>query len=103
MAISPIAIKTVGAGPHLLFQGQAGSRAWAAYLGLGLAAIGTYYLLPQAGAGQAIVLTTVNATAAAAAFRTAARTQSLTRVVWVALALAMTCSTLANGPYYAYP
>jgi diguanylate cyclase (GGDEF)-like protein len=66
-------------------------------------ALVAYYLLPRAGAAQAVVLTIVNAAAAAGALRAAHRTQGRTRVVWTALGTAMALATLANGPYYAYP
>ena len=73
------------------------------YAALGAAAILVYYILPKGGVAQAILLTAVNASAAAAAWRGAVRANGLNRVVWAALAAAMTLSTLANGPYYAYP
>jgi diguanylate cyclase (GGDEF)-like protein len=79
------------------------SHLWMLYAALGAAAILVYYILPKGGVAQAILLTAVNASAAAAAWRGAVRANGLNRVVWAALAAAMTLSTLANGPYYAYP
>jgi diguanylate cyclase (GGDEF)-like protein len=81
----------------------AGRQAWLVYLGIGTAAIALYYRLPRAGVAQGVLLTVVNATAFIAAFRTVRRTNGLARIVWLALGAAMTLSTLANGPYYAYP
>jgi diguanylate cyclase len=84
-------------------RGAGASHLWMLYGALGAAAILVYYLLPKGGVAQAILLTVVNASAAAAAWRGAVRANGLNRVVWAALAAAMTLSTLANGPYYAYP
>ena len=79
------------------------SRMWMLYAALGAAAILVYYLLPKAGVAQAVLLTAANGSAAAAALWRAVRTSRLNRLVWSALASAMTLSTLANGPYYLYP
>ncbi|MEY2449012.1 MAG: hypothetical protein QOH79_2488 [Acidimicrobiaceae bacterium] len=76
---------------------------WIAYLVVGLALIGGYYLLPRAGTAQAVLLTALNASAAIAACVAAARTRGATRVVWLSFGIAMTLATLANGPYYGYP
>jgi diguanylate cyclase (GGDEF)-like protein len=79
------------------------SHVWMLYAALGAAAILVYYLLPKAGVAQAILLTTVNASAVVAALRAALRTSRLNRLVWIALAASMALSTLANSPYYLYP
>jgi diguanylate cyclase (GGDEF)-like protein len=79
------------------------SHVWMLYAALGTAAILVYYLLPKGGVAQAILLTVVNGSAAVAAVRAAVRASRLNRLVWAALASAMTLSTLANGPYYLYP
>jgi|GEM_PF-4968292 len=84
-------------------RGTGTSHLWMLYAAVGVAAILVYYLLPKGGVAQAAVLTVANASAAAAAWRGAVRATGLNRVVWAALASAMTLSTLANGPYYAYP
>jgi diguanylate cyclase (GGDEF)-like protein len=84
-------------------RGETASSSWFIRLALGLTAIGIYYLLPQGGAGQATLLTTLNGTAAVWAFRGASKTQGRTRVVWVSLGMAMALATLANGPYYGIP
>jgi diguanylate cyclase len=78
-------------------------RAWAVLLAVGLAAIGAYYLLPEAGIAQAVVLCLVNATGAVAAYRAGARSRGLIRLVWTSLGAAMTLSTLANISYYGFP
>jgi diguanylate cyclase (GGDEF)-like protein len=76
---------------------------WLVYLSLGVAAIGTYYMLPRAGVAQGVLLTAVNATASAAAFRAAARTTGRQRTVWGFLGISMALASLANGTYYAIP
>jgi diguanylate cyclase len=91
---------TPRSGPPL---GAAPSRVWVAYLLLGAVATGTYYLLPRAGVAQAGLLSVLNATAAACAYRAALRTRRRTRLVWVALGAAMSLSTLANMGYYGFP
>jgi len=73
------------------------------YAALGAAAILVYYLLPKAGLAQALLLTSVNASAVVAAIRAALRTSRLNRLVWVALAASMALSTLANGPTICTP
>jgi diguanylate cyclase (GGDEF)-like protein len=79
------------------------SRMWMLYAALGAAAILVYYLLPKGGVAGGVLLTAANGSAAAAALWRALRTSRLNRLVWSALATAMTLSTLANGPYYLYP
>ncbi|HZC53114.1 MAG TPA: EAL domain-containing protein [Mycobacterium sp.] len=76
---------------------------WLAVLVLGLAAIGGYYVLPQAGVGQAVVISLVAATGAVAALIAACRGRGLTRVVWACLGVGMSLSTMANAPYYGFP
>src|SRR5258706_15594721 len=75
---------------------------WIVYLSAGIGAILVYYTLPRAGVGQAVLLTVLNATAAVGAFRAAVRAHGQTRVVWVALGIAMSLTTLANGAYYGF-
>jgi diguanylate cyclase (GGDEF)-like protein len=82
---------------------RARASAWLVYAVLASVAMGVYFLLPRAGVSQGVLLTTLNATAAVATFLRARRTEGLTRLVWTALGMSMTFSTLANGPYYAYP
>ncbi|MDX6286540.1 MAG: diguanylate cyclase [Frankiales bacterium] len=82
---------------------HAASLGWLVYLVLGAAAITTYYFLPRAGVGQAVLLTVLNATAAGLAYRGASKTHGRARVVWASLAISMTFATLANGPYYGVP
>jgi len=76
---------------------------WLIYLGLGAAAIATYYMLPRGGVAQGVLLTAVNATASAAAFRSGARTTGRQRNVWSFLGIAMALATVANGLYYSIP
>ena len=78
-------------------------QGWVLLLLAGLGAIFGYYLLPQAGVAQAVVLSVVNAAAAVAAFVAAVRSVGLSRVVWVSLGVGLMFSTLANIPYYGYP
>jgi diguanylate cyclase (GGDEF)-like protein len=73
---------------------------WVVYLSLGVGAICAYYALPRAGVGQAVLLTLLNGTAAVAGLRAARRTRGYNRVIWLALGLSMSFTTLANGPYY---
>jgi diguanylate cyclase (GGDEF)-like protein len=99
-AVSPVVdVNLSRPGPHATGV----SHAWMLYAALGAAAILVYYLLPTGGLAQAVLLTVANGSGAAAALRAALRTTALNRVAWAALAAAMTLSTLANGPYYAYP
>jgi diguanylate cyclase (GGDEF)-like protein len=84
-------------------QGAHADRLWVGMLSVGLAAIGAYYVLPRGGAAQAFVLCLVNATGAVAAYRAAARSRALIRLVWISLGASMTLSTVANIPYYAFP
>jgi diguanylate cyclase len=76
---------------------------WIVLLALGLGAIGGYYLVPEAGVAQAVILCVVNLTAAVFAFRVASRARGLDRTVWLGLAVGQTLCSLANVPYYAYP
>jgi signal transduction histidine kinase len=69
----------------------------------GVVATGGYYVLPEAGVGQAVVLCAVNAVGAYAAYVAAARAAGLSRIVWLFLGVGMTLSASANVPYYGYP
>jgi hypothetical protein len=99
ISIESTAIQSAGPRRHSIAVG----RIWILYSAVTAGAILAYYLLPRAGAAQALVLTVVNGTAAAAALRAARRSNGSARVVWAVLGSAMAFATLANGPYYAYP
>jgi len=76
---------------------------WAVYAAVSATAIAVFYLLPRAGATQAVLLTAVNAAAVVATVRPALRSRGSTRVVWIALSCSMMFAAMANGPYYAIP
>jgi signal transduction histidine kinase len=88
-------------GRHLAWLNM--TTGWVMLLVLGVLAVAGYYVLPQAGVAQAVILCVVNTIAACAALVAAARTRGLSRIVWLCLGLGMTLSTLANVPYYGYP
>jgi signal transduction histidine kinase len=69
----------------------------------GVVAACGYYILPEAGVGQAVVLCLVNAVGAYGAYVAAARAAGLSRIVWLFLGVGMTLSASANTPYYGYP
>jgi diguanylate cyclase (GGDEF)-like protein len=95
--------EVIGPVEHAEAQSKPVSRVWMLYAALGTAAILVYYMLPKAGLGQALLLTSANASAVVAAMCAALRASRLNRVVWIALAASMALSTLANAPYYLYP
>jgi diguanylate cyclase (GGDEF)-like protein len=73
------------------------------YVCVASAAIGTYYLLPEAGVAQAALFVLFNAVAMLAAWRAAIRAAGTDRMVWTSVAIALTLAVLANVPYYAFP
>ncbi|HKC29693.1 MAG TPA: EAL domain-containing protein [Jatrophihabitans sp.] len=76
---------------------------WAMLLAAGVAAIAGYYQLPQAGVGQAVVLSSVNAIPVAASVLAARRARGLSRSAWISLAVGMLFSTLGDIVYIGYP
>lgn len=92
-----------GLGDRLTWRVMVAPAGWVVLLVAGVVTVAVYYALPRAGVAQAVVLCVVNASGAAGAGVTAARTRGLPRIVWLSLGIAMVLATLANIGYYGYP
>jgi diguanylate cyclase len=78
-------------------------RVWHLYLVAGAVAIAAYYLLPEAGWAQCVLLNVLNATVALAAGRAAWRSRGWHRTAWSALTVAMLLTLAGNVGYFGYP